>query len=60
MRVLSITELMRLTRGELCGLETEVKVALAEHPAASPERYMAERNLLSIRRVLAWYDLAPE
>jgi hypothetical protein len=60
MRVLSITELMRLTRGELCGLETEIKMALAEHPEVSPERNIADRNLRSIRRVLAWYDLAPE
>ena len=59
MRVLSILELMRLTRAELCGLETEVRTALPEHPEASPERYVAERNLRSIRRVLAWYDVAP-
>jgi hypothetical protein len=60
MRVLTTTELMRLTRAELCGLESEIKMALPEYPDASPQRYTAERNLRSIRRVLAWHDLAPE
>ncbi len=59
MRVLTMTELMRLTRSELCGLESEIKMALYEHPEASPERNTAERNLRSIRRVLKWHDMAP-
>ena len=60
MRVLTMTELMKLTRSELCGLETEITMALPEHPEGSPERNNADRNLRSIRRVLVWYDLAPE
>jgi len=60
MRVLTMTELMRLTRSELCGLETEITMALSEHPEISPERNTIDRNLRSIRRVLTWYDLAPE
>jgi hypothetical protein len=59
MRVLTMTELMRLTRSELCGLESEIKMTLPEHPESSPELYIAERNLHSIRRVLKWHDLAP-
>ena len=60
MRVLTITELMRLTRSELCDLESEITMALHEYPDGSPERIIADRNLRGIRRVLAWYDLAPE
>jgi hypothetical protein len=60
MRVLTMTELMRLTRNELCGIESEITMALPEHPESSPERNIADRNLRSIRRVLTWYDLAPE
>jgi len=59
MRVLSMTELMRLTRAELCGLESEIRMVLPMHPESSPELYIAERNLRSIRRVLDWHDLAP-
>jgi hypothetical protein len=60
MRVLTMTELMRLTRSELCGRESEINMSLHEHPDGSPERNNADCNLRSIRRVLAWYDLAPE
>jgi hypothetical protein len=54
-----MTELMRLTRAELCGLESEIRMVLPMHPESSPELYIAERNLRSIRRVLDWHDLAP-
>ncbi len=60
MRVLTLTELMQLTRTELCGLESQITMALPDHPEGSPERHNAERNLRNIRRVIAWYDLAPE
>lgn len=60
MEVLTMTELMRLTRGELCGLESRITMALPAHPEGSPERNNAVRNLHNIRRVIAWYDLAPE
>jgi hypothetical protein len=55
-----ISELMRLTRTELCGLASQVTMALPDQPEGSPDRNNAERSLHNIRRVLAWYDLAPE
>jgi hypothetical protein len=60
MEVLAMTELMRLTRNELCGLEKRITIELAEYPEGSPDRPAAERNLHNIRRVIAWYGLAPE
>ena len=60
MRALTINELLRLTRSELCGLECQITMALPDHPEGSPERTNAERSLHNIRRVLRWYDLAPE
>ena len=60
MRVLTISELMRLTRIELCGLKSEITTALPDYPEESHERADAERSLHNIHRVLAWYDLAPE
>lgn len=60
MEMLTITELMRRTRAELCGLETRFATALPAHAKGSPERLIAKRNLRNIRRVLRWYDLAPE
>lgn len=55
-----IGELMRLTRTELCGSESQITMALPDQLEGSPERNNAERSLHKIRRVLAWYDLAPE
>jgi hypothetical protein len=60
MEVLTMTELMRLTRAELCGLESRVRITMPAHPEGSPERNNAVRNLRNIRRVLTWYNLAPE
>jgi len=60
MEVLTLKELMRLTRTELCGLETRIATGLPDYPEDSPDRTTAERNLRNIRRVIAWYDLAPE
>jgi len=51
---------MRLTQTELCGLESQITMVLRDHPEGSPERNNAERSLHNIRRVLRWYDLAPE
>lgn len=56
----TMTELMKLTRTELCGLEQRITADLTAHPEGSPERTAATRNLRNIRRVIAWYDLAPE
>ena len=60
METLTITELMKRTRNELCGLADRIRNALSKHPEGSPERTTALRNLHNIRRVIAWYDLAPE
>ena len=60
MRVLTLSELMQLTRTELCGLESQITMALPDHLEGSSERNNAERSLHNIRRVLAWCDLAPE
>jgi hypothetical protein len=53
MRVLPVSELMRLTRTELCGLKSQIAMAFADQPEGSPERNTAERNLHNIPRVLA-------
>lgn len=59
MRVLTLTELMRLTRGELCALLTEIANALGDLPDGSPERHSAEANLHKIRWALARRGLRP-
>jgi hypothetical protein len=59
MQVLTLIELMRLTRSELCDLATRINLALPDYPEGSPERCRAVLNLHSIRRILAWFDLAP-
>ena len=60
METLTITELMKRTRNELCGLANRIRSALSKQPEGSPERTTALRNLHNINRVIAWYDLAPE
>jgi hypothetical protein len=59
MRVLTITELMRLTRIELCNLLTRITIALPEFPAGSPDRENAVINLRNIRSALARRDFSP-
>jgi hypothetical protein len=59
MRRLTLTELMRLTRIELCNLLTQVTNDLASFPEGSPERDNALTNLRNIRWVLARRDLSP-
>jgi hypothetical protein len=59
MRVLTINELMRLTRIELCGLFTQITNELATFPEGSPERDNALTTLRNIRWVLARRDLSP-
>ena len=53
MRVLTLTELMRLTRIELCSLLTQITNELGTYPEGSSERDNALTNLRNIRRVLA-------
>jgi len=59
MRVLTLTELMRLTRIELCDLLARITAALPDFPEGSAECSNALLNLGNIRRVLAWRDFSP-
>src|ERR1700680_2495620 len=59
MRVLTLTELMRLTRIELCALAAQVTNALAAFPEGSPERLNAQISLRNIRWALARRDFSP-
>ena len=59
MRVLTLTELMRLTRIELCALAAQVTNALADYPEGSAERNNALTNLRNIRSALARRYFSP-
>jgi hypothetical protein len=59
MRLLTLTELMRLTRIELCDLLNRITIALPQFPEGSVERANADLNLGNIRRVLARRDFSP-
>jgi hypothetical protein len=53
MRVLTINELLRLTRKELCALAARITTALSHYPEGSAEHTNALINLRNIRWVLA-------
>jgi hypothetical protein len=59
MRVLTINELLRLTRIELCDLATRITNELPTFPADSPERASALTSLRNIRLLLARRDYSP-
>jgi hypothetical protein len=59
MRVLTLTELMRLTRIELCALLARITNLLPDFPEGSAEREAAHINLRNIRWVLARRDFSP-
>ena len=59
MRLLTITELMRLTRVELCDLLSRTTNALPDFPEGSAERANALLNLSNIRWILAQRDFSP-
>lgn len=59
MRVLTITELMRLTRIELCDLAAKLTNALPDFPEGSVDQEAARTNLQRIRCVLARRIPAP-
>jgi hypothetical protein len=59
MRVLTICELMRLTRHQLCDLLVRITNMLADFPEGSAERQAALINLRNIRTVLARRDFSP-
>jgi hypothetical protein len=58
MRVLTITELMRQTRTELCALLTRITNELPAFPEGSVERANAHVKIANIRRPLARRGLA--
>jgi len=58
MRVLTICELMRLSKIELCDLLAWITNRLLDFPEGSPEREAAHINL-RIRNVLARRDFTP-
>ncbi|MGY4174732.1 hypothetical protein ACVIHH_000023 [Bradyrhizobium sp. USDA 4518] len=49
MRVLSITEQMRLTRSELCGLLTEAEHILRSPTSPESEQAQARANIAAVR-----------
>jgi hypothetical protein len=59
MRVLTINELMRLTRIELCNLVQRITNELPQFADGSPERANALISLRNIRYVLARRDFSP-
>ncbi len=59
MQVLTLTELMRLTRTELCGLAAKINAALPTFREGSPQHTAAYINLRNIHAVLARRDFSP-
>jgi hypothetical protein len=59
MRVLTLIELMRLTRIELCDLAARITNALPEYPEHLDDYANARLNPRNIRRVLTRRDPAP-
>jgi hypothetical protein len=59
MKIYSITELMRLTRAELCALLNQIAATLPTFREGSPQRTAAYINLRNIRAILARRDFSP-
>jgi hypothetical protein len=59
MRVLTINELLRMTRMELCGLAAQIATALPTYREGSAARTAALLNLRNIRWALARRGPAP-
>jgi hypothetical protein len=59
MRVLTLIELMRLSKIELCNLAARITNAFPDFAEGSPERAAAVTNLRNIRTVLARRDFSP-
>jgi hypothetical protein len=59
MRMLTLTELMRPSKIELCDLLARITTALPEFPEGSAERANALMSLGDIRRILACRDFSP-
>ena len=59
MRVLTINELLRMTRNELCALAAHISARLPAYREGSPARTAALINLRNIRWALARRDISP-
>jgi hypothetical protein len=59
MRVLTINELLRMTRKELCDLLAHITALLSTYREGSPARTAAFINLRNIRWALARRDFSP-
>ena len=59
MRTLTIAELMRMTRNELCGLAAQIAARLPTFREGSAARTAALINLRNIRWALARRDPSP-
>ena len=59
MQALTITELMRLSKIELCDLAARITNTFPEFPEGSIERFNAVTNLRNIRLILARRDISP-
>ena len=59
MRVLTIIELMRMAKIELCDLAARITNLLPDFPEGSYERAAAVVNLRNIRAILARRDFSP-
>lgn len=59
MRVLTLNELMRLTRIELCDLVARITNQFPDFPEGSAEYANARMNLRNIRWILARRDFSP-
>jgi hypothetical protein len=59
MRVLTLMELMRLSKIELCDLAARITNAFPDLPEGSAERSAAVTNLGNIRIMLARRDFSP-
>ena len=57
MKLWTISELMHLTRDELCNLAATIEQSLAEFEAGTIERSDALTNLDNVRRVMVRRDL---
>ncbi|MGD9658011.1 MAG: hypothetical protein AB7U61_10315 [Methylocystis sp.] len=53
MRILTMTELMQITRPELTAWEARIVAALADYAEGSPDHVAAITNLRNIRMVLS-------
>ena len=59
MQVLTLNELMRLSKFELCDLLARITNRLPDFPEGSAECVAAHTNLRNIRSILARRDFSP-